>query len=225
VSRYLDGPQAQSGSHVAPPPGPRRRTAGVVWGTRGPEFKSRRPDGTEAPLRRGFRRPSRHSRPPLPDTIRTRTRPKRPWRGQSSRATGGSTRSRASRPPRRASDPRSRNADAPSAFGSCSARRCAGRGIRRPAGRAWGGPGGGRRPDRRCASPRRLAASARGTAGPPLYPPGPRRTCCAVACRSRLAIVPTTGRRAWRASLAVHSQGVSRARRTYRSRRGLCRQL
>ena len=36
--------QTQSGSHVTPLPAPQRQTAGLLWGTRGPEFKSRRPD-------------------------------------------------------------------------------------------------------------------------------------------------------------------------------------
>jgi hypothetical protein len=70
VSRYLDRPQTQSGSHVAPLPAPRRRTAGVVWGTRGPEFKSRRPDTENALLEGVFRswygaerRPAQRLRP------------------------------------------------------------------------------------------------------------------------------------------------------------------
>jgi hypothetical protein len=60
--------------HFTPHPATRPPSAGAVWGTRGPEFKSRRPDQWKAPLRRGFRRsqPLPESRPEFSPLARLR---------------------------------------------------------------------------------------------------------------------------------------------------------
>jgi hypothetical protein len=80
--------------HKAPHPRQPRRTdlasaVCVLWGTRGPEFKSQRPDHGKALLKRGFLFSGfrRHRFPRWPQSAQTSRAPS--WRGRSSRAKGG----------------------------------------------------------------------------------------------------------------------------------------